>query len=130
MSISGNMIGMYSTIGKTVIMTDSDGNEVTGLVTGQEVIFTANDDDVVVGKTFASDHGVSVGTMEVPLYTYALIDETGLCYEIRGTSKNCDGLEGYIAIPKYSTDYLGKYFNADNETFYLNTSSLDFSMLG
>ena len=43
-------------------------------------------------------------------YNYALIDETGFCYEVRSTSRNCDGEEGYIAIPEYNNDYIFKYY--------------------
>ena len=43
-------------------------------------------------------------------YNYALIDETGYCYEVRSTSRNCDGEEGYISIPEYNNDYLEKYY--------------------
>ena len=52
-------------------------------------------------------------------YNYALIDETGYCYEVRSTSRNCDGEEGYIAIPTDSYDYLEKYYNvADGKWYY------------
>ena len=43
-------------------------------------------------------------------YHYALIDETGYCYEVRDTTDNCDGLEGYIPIPSYDNSYLEKYY--------------------
>lgn len=43
-------------------------------------------------------------------YDYARIDENGFCYEVCSTSRNCDDLEGYIRIPEYSTDYMGKYY--------------------
>ena len=43
-------------------------------------------------------------------YHYALIDETGYCYEVRDTTVNCDGMEGYIAIPEYNFDYIEKYY--------------------
>lgn len=120
--ISGNMVGMYSTIGKTLTFEDSDGNQLTGVVVGQEAIFTANDDDVAAGKVYASDGGVSVGTMEIPSYVYALIDEAGLCHEVRGTSKNCDGMDGYVVVPKYSSNYIDKYCNKDNNMWYLDAS--------
>lgn len=120
--IYGSMVGAYSQLGKTFVFVDESGAELSGVIVDQEVLFTATDEDVVVGKTYASDHGASVGTMEVPQYTYALIDQNGLCYEIRGTSKNCDGLEGYIILPKYSMVYLDKYFNVADETFYLDAS--------
>lgn len=64
--IIGNMVGMYSTIGKTLILVDTDGNEVaTGVIVDQEAVFTATDSDVRQGKVYASNDGVSVGTLEV-----------------------------------------------------------------
>ena len=68
MSISGNLVGSYSQIGKTFILEDSDGNEITGVVVGQEVVFTATDNDVREGYVYASDGGVSVGTKNIPAY--------------------------------------------------------------
>ena len=65
MSISGNMVGAYSSIGKTFTLVDKDGNEIIGVIVDKEVIFTATDSDVVKGKVYASDDGVSVGTLEV-----------------------------------------------------------------
>lgn len=66
--ISGNMVGSYSQIGKTFILTDSDGNEMTGVVVGQETVFTAGDNDVREGMVYASDEGVSTGTKNIPIY--------------------------------------------------------------
>ena len=43
-------------------------------------------------------------------YHYALVDETGYCYEVCDTTDNCDGMEGYVAIPSYNFDYLEKYY--------------------
>lgn len=43
-------------------------------------------------------------------YNYAKIDNTGFCYEVCSSSRNYDGYEGYVAIPEYSTDYMGKYY--------------------
>lgn len=68
MSISGNMVGSYSQIGKTFIIQDIDGNEITGIVTASKVIFTAGDNDVREGMVYASDSGVSTGTKNIPIY--------------------------------------------------------------
>lgn len=65
MSISGNMVGSYSAIGKTFILVDEDGNEITGVVVDKETVFTAKDNDVREGKVYASNDGVSVGTLQV-----------------------------------------------------------------
>ena len=63
--ISGNMVGAYSQIGKTLILVDDNGNELTGVVVDSEVVFTATDSDVRTGKVYASNDGVSVGTLDV-----------------------------------------------------------------
>lgn len=65
MIIVGNMVGCYSQLGKTLTFVDADGNEVLGVITDQEVIFTATDEDVKKGKVYASDNGISVGTLEI-----------------------------------------------------------------
>lgn len=52
-------------------------------------------------------------------YKYAKYDETGYCYEIIDTTRNYDGVEGYVAIETYSDDYLEKYYNvADGKWYY------------
>ena len=68
MSIIGNMAGCYSPMGKTFIIEDENGNEVTGVVTEQEQIFTATDNDVREGLVYAGDGGVSTGTKIIPAY--------------------------------------------------------------
>ena len=55
-------------------------------------------------------------------YNYALIDETGWCYEVRSTSMNCDDLEGFIPIPVYNPDYMEKYYNVADGKWYLEDS--------
>lgn len=68
MSISGNLIGSYSQMGKTFIIQDENGNEITAVVTEQAQIFTATDNDVRKGFVYASDSGVSTGTKDIPIY--------------------------------------------------------------
>lgn len=52
-------------------------------------------------------------------YNYALIDETGWCYEVRSSSRCYDGEEGYISIPSYDDSYMDKYYNvADGKWYY------------
>lgn len=63
--ISGNMVGAYSSLGKTFILQDEDGNEITGVVVDSEVVFTATDSDVRAGKVYASNDGVSIGTLDI-----------------------------------------------------------------
>ena len=62
--IIGNMVGGSAQF-KTVILQDQDGNELTGVVVDSEVIFTAKDNDVRAGKVYASDNGVSTGTLVI-----------------------------------------------------------------
>lgn len=68
MSITGNFVGSYSQMGKTFILVDEDGNEMTGVVVDQETVFTAGDNDVREGMVYASDSGVSTGTKDIPPY--------------------------------------------------------------
>ena len=60
--ISGNMVGSYSPVGQTFIIDDGNGNEIIGVVTANEQVFDATPEDVKLGKTFAYDGGVGVGT--------------------------------------------------------------------
>ena len=64
MKIIGNMIGCYSPIGKTFIIEDENGNEITGIVVEQKTVFTATAADIVKGKVAGTDDGVVVGTHE------------------------------------------------------------------
>ena len=58
-------------------------------------------------------------------YNYALIDETGWCYEVCTTSRNCDGMEGYIAIPEYNDAYMLKYYNRADGKWYHDAEFLN-----
>ena len=62
MSISGGLVGSYSSIGKTFILEDSDGNTINAVVVDRETVFNATPADVKIGKVFASEDGISVGT--------------------------------------------------------------------
>ena len=55
-------------------------------------------------------------------YNYAQIDETGFCYGVLSTSRNNTGVEGYIEIPVYSDEYMGKYYNIANSTWYTDAA--------
>jgi len=67
--ISGNMVGSYSQFGKTFILTDENGNELTGVVVGQKTVFTANAaEDIREGKVAATDEGVVTGKVAIPNY--------------------------------------------------------------
>lgn len=66
--ISGNMVGSYSQLGRTFILTDENGNEITGVCVDNPVVFTAGDNDVREGMIYASDSGVSTGNKEILEY--------------------------------------------------------------
>jgi hypothetical protein len=65
MIIAGNMVGCYSMLGKTIIIENENGEELMGVVVDQEVVSTATDADVRKGKVYASNNGISVGTLEI-----------------------------------------------------------------
>lgn len=53
-------------------------------------------------------------------FHYAIIDETGWCHSVCSTSRGYEGVEGYIAIPSYSEDYIDKYYNVADGKWYLD----------
>lgn len=59
--IYGNIVGGGSSL-KTLKIVDEANNEYIGVIVDEEVIFTATDSDVLEGKIYAGDKGVSVGT--------------------------------------------------------------------
>jgi hypothetical protein len=65
--INGNMVGGTAPI-KTVKIVDENGNEILGVVTESEVVFTATDNDVRTGAVYASDNGISTGVNDIPAY--------------------------------------------------------------
>lgn len=62
MSIFGNVVGGGSGFGKTIILEDESGNQIIGIVTESLQVFDATPADVKIGKKFASDNGIEVGT--------------------------------------------------------------------
>lgn len=59
----GNVTGGFG-MPKTFVITDESGNELTGIIVGEQVVFTATAADVVAGKTAGTADGVVVGTHE------------------------------------------------------------------
>lgn len=53
---------------KTYVFLDENGNEVVGVLVEQETRFTAVDNDVREGKTYAGDTGPRTGTKVIPSY--------------------------------------------------------------
>ena len=66
--IYGNAVGGIVGYGKTFILTDENGNELTAVCVDKETVFTATDNDVREGMIYASDGGVSTGTKDIPAY--------------------------------------------------------------
>ena len=65
--ILGNATGGFG-FPKTYILTDENGNELTGVFVESETIFTATDNDVREGMVYAGDSGVSTGSKYIPSY--------------------------------------------------------------
>lgn len=69
MSIYGNAVGGITGYGKTFILQDENGNELTGVVVGEEVVFTADPlTDIREGKVAATNVGVVTGAKNIPAY--------------------------------------------------------------
>ena len=64
MKIVGNMVGCYSPFGKSFILEDENGNQVTGIVVDQLTVMTATAADIVAGKTAGTEDGIVTGTHE------------------------------------------------------------------
>lgn len=93
MSIYGNAVGGITGYGKTFILQDENGNELTGVVVGEEVVFTATNNDVREGMVYASDSGISTGTKFIPPY-----------YASCGCKVVPANTEATITIPEYDYD--------------------------
>ena len=55
-------------IPKTYVFVDEEGNELTATLVEQETVFDATENDVRVGKVFATNTGVKTGTKVIPAY--------------------------------------------------------------
>jgi hypothetical protein len=108
--ISGNMVGSYSQLGRTLTIVDENGEELIGVIVDQETKFTATDNDVREGMTYASDSGVSTGTKDIPIYRTT----AGFCgiasgksFSIRlNTYDNYDYTKLQCIITKFNTNHL------------------------
>ena len=127
MSISGNLVGSYSQIGKTFIIEDSDGNEITGVVVGQETVFTATDNDVRAGYVYAGDGGVSTGTKIIPSYHTMMGEKKimpGKAFVIRDENYDYDFIQ--VIICSYYTslsDSVAAIMIAVNDNVYMVNST-------
>lgn len=66
--IVGNIIGANPVTPKTYIFQDEDGNEVVGVLVGEEQIFTATTNDIREGKVAGTEGGVVTGEKVIPSY--------------------------------------------------------------
>ena len=60
--ICGNLVGGITGYGKTFVLVDEKGNEITGVLVDEITIFDATADDIKIGKIAASDSGIVIGT--------------------------------------------------------------------
>ena len=68
MGFYGNPSGGFG-MPKTFVLTDSNGNEFTGVVTGEKTVFTAiANTDIRAGKIAATSDGIVTGAKDIPGY--------------------------------------------------------------
>lgn len=67
MGVLGNAVIPPAAL-RTVIVEDESGNSFTGVVVGEEVVFTAGLNDIRAGKIAANADGVVTGTKDIPGY--------------------------------------------------------------
>lgn len=60
--ICGNLVGGITGYGKTFILEDENGRQLTGVVTDELTLLTATAEDIKAGKTAAVDSGIVTGT--------------------------------------------------------------------
>lgn len=66
--IVGNIIGGGGGVPDTLILVDDGGNEYTAVMTEEEVVLDASENDIREGKVAATDKGVTTGTKVIPAY--------------------------------------------------------------
>ena len=123
----GEMLGEYFyqrcyAENETVYLLTTSASEDTAyayLVSTEAVELTASESDIRIGSIAVTDDGVTTGMMVTPSYHYAII-ESDVCSEVIGTSKNYDGINGYVRIEKYNETYIGKYYR-DGKWYTDNT---------
>ena len=62
--IYGNVVGGRSGFGKTFLLEDENGVQLTGVVVDELTVFNATAEDLKIGKVAASDSGIIIGTHE------------------------------------------------------------------
>lgn len=101
--ILGNATGGFG-FPRTYILTDENGNELTGVYVESETIFTATDNDVREGMVYASDAGVSTGTKNIPSYHTGYGSDIVLeNNEVIIETPECDYSNLSVIITEYNT---------------------------
>lgn len=62
----GQITVVSSDIGETYILEDENGNEVVGVLVSNETVFDATANDIRLGKTAATERGVTLGEKVIP----------------------------------------------------------------
>lgn len=110
--INGNAVGGIVGYGKTFILTDENGNELTGVVTGEEVIFTADPvKDIRAGKVAATDAGVVTGSKDIPAYR----TERGSCIIFDGDAFEITDMREYDQYDHTELQCIITLFNSTYE---------------
>lgn len=60
--ICGNLVGGIVGYGKSFLLEDENGNQLTGIVVDEFTLLTATAEDIKLGKTAGTDSGVVTGT--------------------------------------------------------------------
>lgn len=106
--IAGNFVGMYSTLGKTLILTDENGNELTGVITENSQVFDVKPSDVKINKIFAGEEGIQVGENTIVYRTEMasyLIDPGKTCSIPLEAYNMYDYTKVQCIIVSFSVDY-------------------------
>ena len=61
-TIYGNLVGGIVGYGKTFVLVDESGYEVTGVIVDKMTMLTATAEDIKEGKVAAVDSGIVTGT--------------------------------------------------------------------
>ena len=64
------MIEAVSTILESgiFVLMDENGDEIPAIFGGEDVVFTATENDIRLGSTAATERGITVGTKDIPIY--------------------------------------------------------------
>jgi hypothetical protein len=60
--ICGNIVGGIIGYGKSFILEDENGNQLTGFVVDEVTLLTAEAKDITLGKTAGTNSGIVTGT--------------------------------------------------------------------